>query len=138
VSKPVCEDLFSFGGRRNRRSFVLYQLALAGALAGTVVAVLAANASMSRSLFVAALACAGTVWAVGLFSNVAVTTQRCHDLGCTGWAQVIALVPYVGLALPCALMLVPGTVGDNAYGPDPLDPARDAPAEHHVEMWDYV
>jgi uncharacterized membrane protein YhaH (DUF805 family) len=137
VSKPVFEDLFSFGGRRNRRSFVLYQLALTALLAGTAVLLLAANASMSRALVVAALACAGAVWAAGLLSNLAVTAQRCHDLGCTGWAQAIALVPYVGLALPVALMLVPGTTGDNAYGADPLE-ARAAPPEHQVEMWDYV
>lgn len=54
-----------------------------------------------------------------LLPNLAVTVRRFHDQDKTGWLVLLALVPFVGGLIVLVFMLLPGTVGDNRYGPDP-------------------
>lgn len=53
-------------------------------------------------------------------SSWAVGGQRCRDFGWTGWAVLLTMIPYIGLLFAVALMVIPGTVGDNRYGADLL------------------
>ena len=59
------------------------------------------------------LVCTVSGWAVG--------SQRCRDFGWTGWAMLITLVPYVGWFFSIAIIFIPGTLGPNRYGSDPLE-----------------
>lgn len=133
MSKPVFEDLFTFSGRRNRKSYNLYQVAMA--LIGGVGDLIVASGEVALAVIGVLL-----LLALGL-SQIAVVTQRFRDFGWTGWSilvfpgLILLLVPafsfdwgvsVVWLAIVAAfvvtlaLMCVPGNQGDNLYGPDPL------------------
>jgi uncharacterized membrane protein YhaH (DUF805 family) len=54
-----------------------------------------------------------------LVPQFAVTVRRLHDTDRRGWWCLLGLPPYVGLIL-LVLLVLPGTIGDNRFGPDPL------------------
>lgn len=45
--------------------------------------------------------------------------KRLHDFDKSGWFSLLAMLPYVGFIFYLAMLITPGTVGDNRYGPDP-------------------
>ncbi len=124
MSKPAFSDLFVASGRRNRKSYVLFSLAwlMLYIVAMTVLGIVAFG---SAGLAAVLIWVAAIVLAIpGCF----VGAQRCRDFGWTGWAIFITLIPVVGIIFYIALFFIPGDVGDNRYGPDPLAPAAAAPA----------
>jgi uncharacterized membrane protein YhaH (DUF805 family) len=54
-----------------------------------------------------------------LIPQISAQARRLHDQGRSGWFVLINLLPYVGSLIVLVLMLIPGTAGDNEYGPDP-------------------
>lgn len=51
-----------------------------------------------------------------LWFLIAQTTKRCHDIGISGWWQIIiVLIPILSIVL----LLIPGNKGSNKYGNDP-------------------
>lgn len=116
MSKPVLSDLFTFSGRRNRKSYVFYHVSLvAMALVGFIVATLLSVMApvvglMSWGVYIIAMA-AMTV------SGFAVTAQRIRDIGYSGCWVFLYLIPYVGFAASLALYFVPSNPGENKYGP---------------------
>lgn len=58
-------------------------------------------------------------WLGSLIPGLAVTVRRFHDQGQSGWFVLFMLIPWIGGLIIFVFMLIPGTVGDNAYGPDP-------------------
>ena len=50
--------------------------------------------------------------------SLAVSIRRLHDANLSGWFYLVGFIPCGGLFL-FILMLLPGTAGDNNYGPDP-------------------
>lgn len=63
---------------------------------------------------------ASLVFALVLFlPNIAVGARRLHDIGRTGWWQLIILVPIIGWIVMIVFGATNGQVGDNQYGPDP-------------------
>ncbi|MFO6430271.1 DUF805 domain-containing protein [Erythrobacter sp. W302b] len=66
------------------------------------------------------------IWLGLLIPSVAVTVRRLHDRGLSGWLVVLAgllsLIPFVGFLIGLGFIVVlalPGTNGQNPYGPDP-------------------
>lgn len=117
MSKPAMEDLFSFNGRRNRKSYILASLAIFALLALLwIVATVLAYGSNS----LAGLLVAGVLSIPAAIVSWAISSQRCRDFGWTGWAVLITLIPYVGWLFAIAIMFIPGNQGANRYGPDPL------------------
>lgn len=51
--------------------------------------------------------------------NIAVATRRLHDIGKSGWAQLIAFVPLVGWLILVYWLIKEGEPGDNKYGSNP-------------------
>jgi len=51
---------------------------------------------------------------------IALTTRRLHDVGYSGWFQLLCIVPILNLSF-FLLFFKRGNVGLNKYGPDPLD-----------------
>ena len=117
MSKPVFEDLFSFTGRRNRKSYFLVALSL---LALLLLATMVAGGMMASSSEGGAVILLVVLAIPFVIANLAVTSQRIRDFGWTGWAVLIGLIPYVGFVFQVALLFIPGTQGANRYGPDPL------------------
>jgi uncharacterized membrane protein YhaH (DUF805 family) len=55
-----------------------------------------------------------------LIPNIAVQVRRLHDQDRSGWFILLFAIPYVGSLICIIFMLVPGTRGENRFGPDPL------------------
>ena len=114
MSKPVLSDLFTFSGRRNRKSYFMFHVA---AVASAIVSfvLLAASAHFSGVL----------LWLLLMIplcvAGFAVTAQRIRDFGYSGCWCFILLIPYVGFAASCALYFVPSTPGENKYGPSCIE-----------------
>ena len=68
------------------------------------------------------------LWALAvLIPSIAVTVRRLHDRDMSGWWYlgfiVAQLIPFVGWIASIAflvIMVLPGTPGENRFGPDPL------------------
>lgn len=123
MSKPIFEDLFSFEGRRNRKSYFLYILimtVISIVLAMVLVPIAVGTGGIGMVLFVLFLPILVSSWAVG--------SQRCRDFGWTGWAILISAIPYVGILFALALLFIPGNQGSNRYGEDPLGQPEPASA----------
>ena len=58
-----------------------------------------------------------------LIPNIAVSVRRLHDVGKSGWMILIGLIPIIGWFYILFLYVQPGTIGPNAYGPDPKGPS---------------
>ncbi|WP_298260060.1 DUF805 domain-containing protein [uncultured Litoreibacter sp.] len=56
---------------------------------------------------------------VMFFPLIAVMVRRLHDKGLTGFLLILGVVPFGQLAL-LILALLPGDIGPNGYGDDPL------------------
>lgn len=56
-----------------------------------------------------------------LVPSFGVACRRLHDINLSGWLQVLSYIPYIGgfcgLVLLVLYMFVPGTEGENKYGP---------------------
>lgn len=62
------------------------------------------------------------LWLATVVPALAVTIRRFHDQGLSGWYFLLNLIPIVGGIILIVFMCLPGTVGDNDYGPDPKSP----------------
>lgn len=115
--------LFRAHGRRNRKSGLLILLISAG-----LWTVIAANTRLALS-GASPMAVHGQTWpwlttfllisALVIPLIIFASAQRCHDIGLPGWLVILAVIPWLGLGLLALLWLIPGTRGDNRYGPDP-------------------
>ncbi len=59
------------------------------------------------------------VFFVLFLPNLTVTVRRLHDIGITGWAVLVGLIPVLGVIALFILMLVRSHPGSNRYGPGP-------------------
>ena len=51
-----------------------------------------------------------------IFPNIAATARRMHDIGRSGWTQLISFIPIVGFFVFLNYELRRGDQGENAYG----------------------
>jgi uncharacterized membrane protein YhaH (DUF805 family) len=57
------------------------------------------------------------IYLVLWLATIAVGCRRLHDTGKSGWLQLLALIPCIGVIILIVFWVQPGTPGDNAYGP---------------------
>lgn len=119
------KDMFTLGGRWNRLDrwrYLWYNLAalllfvVLGVLLGLALS-LAPEAWLPMGLRVMdwlGLLLAGWV-------AVCLGLKRVHDLDKPGGWVLLLLVPVLNLFFGLYLVLMPGRVGENNYGPDPQD-----------------
>lgn len=128
---------FGFGGRVRRSSYffgALAAMALWSVLCVSVVAALAVANGAHLDATTTSLTIddggdfEGSIWAlpvfailglIGLWSSVALTVKRWHDVGQTGWFAILTLPPFANFMMFVLLCLLPGTRGPNRFGPDP-------------------
>ena len=58
---------------------------------------------------------AAVIW--GVFAVMRQIVRRLHDIDRSGWWALLVLIPMLNLALGIVLLLVPGTAGENRFGP---------------------
>lgn len=51
-----------------------------------------------------------------LIPGIAVTIRRLHDIGKSGWMQLVILIPFIGWIWFLILMVKEGDIGTNKYG----------------------
>jgi uncharacterized membrane protein YhaH (DUF805 family) len=62
----------------------------------------------------------GLIYTLGvLIPSLAVGARRLHDIGKTGWWQLIAFVPFIGIIVLIIFFVMDSNPGDNQYGPNP-------------------
>lgn len=54
-----------------------------------------------------------------LVPSIAVQVRRFHDQDKSGWHILLGFIPIVGGFILLVFMCLPGTEGENSYGPDP-------------------
>ena len=101
----------TFGGRASRPEF--WWFALFTVVVGLVTSMFS---SMLNALATLAL----------LVPSIAVGTRRLHDIGKSGWFQLLALIPIVGGLVLLFFAAQPGEPQDNAYGPAPAGGGQSA------------
>lgn len=105
----------SFNGRIGRMRYLAWSLVLMFAFA-LVVAALSVVALLSETL--SGILVIGA--SIGLLViSVQIGVQRLHDMGWTGWLWLLNLVPIVNSVFWIIMLVVPGTVGSNRFGPEP-------------------
>ncbi|MEN8040981.1 MAG: DUF805 domain-containing protein [Actinomycetota bacterium] len=113
------QDLFfSFDGRINRGKFwagigMMWLLAL---IVGGIIGfgLFAVSKALGWIVFI-------VVYAAALWIGLALSVKRWHDRDKSGWWILIGLVPIIGgLWALIETGFLPGTDGNNQYGPDPL------------------
>jgi len=117
MSKPVFEDLLTFSGRRDRKSFLMFFAVLFcfGVFLGMVILLIghvALPPGMGRGIVLAG-------YGISAVLTLTLAAQRCRDIGITGWAALALVIPYAGWLALVAIALWPGQDGDNRFGPDP-------------------
>lgn len=109
----VMFEWLSFRGRASRSQYFTHSL-----ISGIVlVAIAAAMGALGPALGPLVLL---TTVLFGMWSEMSATVRRLHDLDRPGWHWVLGMIPLYNLWLGLELLLRPGTIGDNRYGPDPL------------------
>jgi len=110
------ETFLSFRGRLARAGF-LSALLLAAAAFALLFALLERAASPRSAL---------VLYPPFFWLLAALSVKRLHDRARSARWLLLAIVPLLGpLWLLAELALLPGTAGENRYGPDPLAPAGD-------------
>lgn len=97
----------TFAGRARRTEY--WYFALLNTIATIALAIAFGDESAPSLIFSLVL----------LLPNIAVGTRRLHDIGRSGWWQLIWLVPIIGWIVLTVFFATNGQSGDNRYGPDP-------------------
>ena len=105
--KVLTQEYICFDGRMSKRDYWMF-----------MVPVLIANCVLSWTVIVPLAL---------IIPTLGTTARRLHDLGKTGWLQLIGLIcPPIGSIIVLIMCLPDGEPGDNKYGPAP---SAAAPAE---------
>lgn len=101
-----------FTGRSRRKEYWIFMLI---PVAIMIVSIVLAIVSASLGVVVWLLA------SLAIFiPQLAVTVRRFHDQDKSGWFVLLLLAPF-GVIAVFIFMLLPGTVGANSYGDDPIE-----------------
>ena len=125
------QSLFSFDGRLNRAKFWLILIATDIAvfvLLAILVAVTGGSMTMGEDGSMPTMGggvmgnlVALVIFVAAVWIGLAVGVKRYHDRSKSGWWVLIVLVPVIGglwYLIECGFLR--GTIGPNAYGPDPV------------------
>jgi uncharacterized membrane protein YhaH (DUF805 family) len=105
--------LLSLRGRASRQTYWLSYLMLVS-LNAVIVGQLLGGEEASFGEIAAAV---GPVVIIAtIYSNLAVTVKRLHDVGYSGFLSVAMFVPLVNFFFTIWVGILPGTAGPNPYG----------------------
>lgn len=131
-NQPIKEVWFSFGGRLNRKAYWLKGVLLVSMIS-IAVQVFAGLIGLTLGTGLGALIGGTTLLVIflpfmvfNIWVGLAIAIKRFHDLGSSGWWVLGVFIPFYNIWLGIKLLFFRGTVGPNAYGPDPIDPYYDA------------
>lgn len=114
--KTCLSKYVDFQGRASRSEY--WYFVLAYALVLIAVAILAVTLGARSMLF----PLLGLVLLAIFLPSIAAQVRRLHDTNASGWWILLAFIPYVGGLIMLVWYCIPGTKGENRFGPDPLNP----------------
>ena len=118
----VIKNYAVFSGRARRMEYWYFQLfcLLFGIVFTVVDAILGTPSYGPEEWGITLLA--SIYWLALLIPCISVGARRLHDIGCTGWWQLLMFIPLVGsLILIFAFLIRPSEPGENQYGSNPID-----------------
>ena len=110
------QKYFCFEGRAGRKEFWMWVLAVF--VVNFILNLIPKVGCWLSLIFILAV----------LLPSLGVTARRFHDLGKSGWMQLLGLIPVVGGLIVLILCIPEGSKESNAYGA-PVAAAPAAPAE---------
>ncbi len=136
--RTVLRDKYAtFSGRASRSEywwFALFNFIILSIFSAVIIGVITASGA---GAFEGGLPSGVSAWMIigGLYllaiflPGLAVQVRRFHDRNISGWWYlalfVLSMVPYLGFIAGIVILvisLLPGTIGPNRFGPDPLRP----------------
>ena len=117
----ILSEIYTTEGRLNRFRYLKYMIILA-LVAGVSTFIMSSMATFLTGDPNGFLVNAITgIWAlVAGVGNVMLMIRRVHDLGKNGYFVLIAFIPVIGVIFSVCLFCIPGQIGQNEYGADPL------------------
>ena len=116
----LTQRYIQFSGRARRKEFWLYFLLV---IILTIAATLidqGLEAVFGRPSMVVKL-----VVGIGTYiPTIAVIVRRLHDTNRSGWWIFVPLIPVIGMIAYIVFLVMPGTTGENRFGPDPKSEDR--------------
>jgi uncharacterized membrane protein YhaH (DUF805 family) len=104
--KTVFSKYADFTGRAQRSEFWWWTLF-------NIVVSLVLSAVLGQTL--------SSIWSlVVMIPSLAVGARRLHDIGKSGWWQLLALIPLIGIIVLIWWFATKGDEGNNAHGANPL------------------
>lgn len=108
----VLKNYAGFQGRASRQEYWMFQL-----FNVSIYGVLLLLATASESNFLSVLM---VIYYLGIIvPSLAVSVRRLHDIGKSGWAILVSLIPFVGGILLLVWSCTDSQPNDNQYGPNP-------------------
>ena len=117
----LLKKIYTVEGRLNRLRFLKYHViwllisTVIGFILGFIGGLVAGNTDNALVTVPAG------IWSfVAGVGSIMINIRRLHDLDKSGWFLLLALVSIVNVIFVFYLWLMPGTVGRNRFGEDPL------------------
>jgi uncharacterized membrane protein YhaH (DUF805 family) len=101
---PLKHHYFDFDGRVTRQTFWMFTLWYA-----IIYVVISVVSDEVAGLFALAV----------LLPSLGLGARRLHDIGKSGWWQLIGLIPVIGWIVIIVWLATQGSAGANEYGADP-------------------
>jgi uncharacterized membrane protein YhaH (DUF805 family) len=110
----------NFQGRSSRGAFWWWFLAsfIIGFVLGFVDGMIMAGQYSSSGQMMPIGILGGLFSLATLIPNLALGIRRLHDTDKSGWWILIGLIPLIGFIVLIVFYVMPGTRGDNKFGPD--------------------
>ena len=108
-----------FSGRSRRMEYWMFALLQIIVLFGIVFIGIALTGGESEEPPVFVTVLFGIYFLGIIVPSIAVQVRRFHDQDRSGWFVLLNFIPYLGTFVVLIFMLLPGTQGENRFGPDP-------------------
>jgi len=102
--EPIKNHYFDFEGRVTRQAFWMFTLWYVIIFIGISIV----NEDFARLASLAVIA-----------PSLGLGARRLHDIGMSGWWQLIGIIPFIGWVAIIVLFAKQGIAGANEYGADP-------------------
>lgn len=117
----IINEIYTTEGRLNRLRYFKYYIMLV--IVSTIIAFIAGFiggfiSGDANSVLVTVPT--GIISLATGIGGIMLGIRRLHDLDKSGWFMLVTLIPFVNLIFLLYLWFMPGTVGYNRFGADPL------------------
>jgi uncharacterized membrane protein YhaH (DUF805 family) len=106
----VLKNYVGFQGRARRKEYWMFMLF--NIIVTIVLAIIESVAGLDSVL-------SGIYSLAVLLPSLAVTARRLHDIGRSGWWNLINLIPIIGVIVLLVFTCQDSQEGENQYGPNP-------------------